>query len=601
MGSTAWPSGQTVRRGGWGRNTRGQLGDGTVTSRNFPGQVTGLTDIITIKCGVNYTMALKDDGVNPTTVWAWGYNYYGQLGDGTNTQRNTPVQVKDSPTTFLTDVIAIGCGFHRHSIALKADGTVYTWGYNQYGQLGYGSTDTDRTAHTTAAQVSGLSGIEAIAIGYEHNMVLKDDGTFWGFGSNRYGQLGDGTSGVYRTSPVQAHFLYDGSTMTPPTPTTAAATVVTSNSARLMGTVNTEGIYMKARFVYGTSSDLVEPYSYTSQTPMIVENWSDGTIDVSAAISGLTSNTTYYYRIVAWNDGDGGAYQYGDEMSFTTSATAPPTLLSSGYYHTLALKEDGTVWAWGRDNFGQLGDGGANLDKTTPVQVSGLSNVTAVACGAYHNVALKSDGTVWTWGLDNYGQLGDGGNNTNKTIPVQVSGLTDVIAIAAGNEHTLALKSDGTVWACGYGLYGRLGLGVFDGTTHTTPAQVVDFTDFIAIGAGGEHSMAMRSDGTVWGWGRNTRGQLGDGTVTSRNFPGQVTGLTDIITIKCGVDYTMALKDEGLNPATVWAWGYNYYGTLGDGTNTQRNTPVQVKDSPTTFLDDVIAIGCGFLPPQYCP
>ena len=220
----------------------------------------------------------------------------------------------------------------------------------------------------------------------------------------------------------------------------------------------------------------------------------------------------------------------------------------------------------------------------------------AIAAGSYHTVALKSDGTVWTFGDNYYGQLGDGNSGgdyssydpgIDSNTPVQVVGpggsgfLTDIIAIAAGWYHTVALKSDGTVWAWGSNGNGRLG----DNTTieRHMPVQVhgegdIGFlTDIIAISAGWKHTVALKSDGTVWAWGYNGYGQLGDGTTTDRHTPVQVHGegdigfLTDIITISAGGWHTVALKSDG----TVWAWGYNLYGQLGDGTTTERHTPVQ--------------------------
>ena len=221
----------------------------------------------------------------------------------------------------------------------------------------------------------------------------------------------------------------------------------------------------------------------------------------------------------------------------------------------------GTVWAWGENSDGQLGDG-MTTDRGTPVQVKGpggvgfLAGVVAIEAGYFHTVALRSDGTVWAWGNNYNGQLGDG-TTTDRGTPVQVKGpggvgfLAGVVAIEAGYFHTVALKSDGTVWAWGNNYNGQLG----DGTTTNrwTPVQVKgpggasNLTGVVAVDAGYSHTVALKSDGTVWTWGDNGYGQLGDGTTTSRSTPVQVKGsggagnLTGVVAIAAGYRHTVAL------------------------------------------------------------
>ncbi|MGB9849149.1 MAG: Ig-like domain-containing protein, partial [Moorellaceae bacterium] len=195
-------------------------------------------------------------------------------------------------------------------------------------------------------------------------------------------------------------------------------------------------------------------------------------------------------------------------MANTTVEFSQPFVgakIAGGDNHSLAVKSDGTVWAWGWNYYGQLGDG-TTINHTTPMRVTNLTGVVAVAAGIYHSLALKSDGTAWAWGWNGYGHLGDG-TTTNRTAPVQVQGLTGVVAVAAGGYHSLALKSDGTVWAWGRNYEGQLG----DGTTTNryTPVQVKNLTGVVAVAAGYYHSLALKSDGTVWAWGRNYEGQLG--------------------------------------------------------------------------------------------
>jgi len=256
--------------------------------------------------------------------------------------------------------------------------------------------------------------------------------------------------------------------------------------------------------------------------------------------------------------------------------------VSAGEYHSLALKGEGTVWAWGSNSNGQLGDGvPTGATSGSPVSLSALSDVTIIASGYNHSLALKSDGTVWACGSNSYGQLGDG-STTDSNTPVQVSDLTDIIAIAGGENYSLALKSDGTVWAWGSNGYGQLGDGSY--TNKSTPGQILNFGGITAIACGGTHSLALKSDGTVWVWGHNDYGQLGDGTTTDSNSPEQVSSLSDVSAVAGGAYHSMALKSDG----TVWAWGDNWYGELGNGTNTNSQTPVQVSS-----LSDVSAIDSG--------
>ncbi|MEX0332484.1 MAG: hypothetical protein AB3N64_13785 [Puniceicoccaceae bacterium] len=245
--------------------------------------------------------------------------------------------------------------------------------------------------------------------------------------------------------------------------------------------------------------------------------------------------------------------------------------------HTLYLKGDGTVWATGYNLYGQLGDG-TNVDKSTPFQIPGLTDVVSVTAGLRHSLFVKADGTVLAAGWNAGGQLGDG-TTTDRSTLVEVVGLTDVIATATAANHSLFLKSDGTVWASGFNLNGQLG----DGTTtdRSTPVQMTGITDVVAIAAGSGHSMLLKSDGTVWATGRNLNGQYGNGTTTESLVPVEVVGLSGVVSIACGGNHTYFLMEDG----TVWATGLNSLGQLGDGTEIDKSSPVQVSG-----LSDIVAI-----------
>lgn len=279
--------------------------------------------------------------------------------------------------------------------------------------------------------------------------------------------------------------------------------------------------------------------------------------------------------------------------------------IAGGQLHSLALKDDGTVLAWGDNQDGELGDG-TNTSSSTPVQVqdpndpSGyLSGVEAIAAGSRHSLALKSDGSVWAWGSNRVNELGDG-TNDNSTQPVRVGNLSEVEAIAAGSSHNLALKNDGTVWAWGNNTSGRESplfgsisgqLGDDEIPRSSTPVQVGGLPDGIeAVAAGLAYSLALKDDGTVWAWGFNDVGQLGNGTNTDTSTPVRVSELDGVRAIAAGGAHGLALKDDG----TVWAWGMNQYGQVGNGTYTLgtstlgTSTPAQVGE-----LSAVKAIAAG--------
>ena len=302
-----------------------------------------------------------------------------------------------------------------------------------------------------------------------------------------------------------------------------------------------------------------------------------------------------FHTILAKADGTvwtwGGNYE-GQIGDGTTTSRAEPVRITAlsgavdvaaGYYHSIALLGDGTAYAWGRNFFGQLGDG-TTTQRLGPVEILDISGVTAVAAGEGSTYALKSDGTVWAWGHNNEGQLGDG-TKTDRYSPVQVQGLTNVVAIAAGEVHALALKSDGTVWAWGNNLFGTLG----DGTTNPalTPVQAASLTGMTAIAANGYHSAAVKSDGTLWCWGSGLYGELGIGDRPQIwPTPTPATGVTGAAAVEAGSNHTVVLIDDG----TLRACGLNVYGQLGDGTNNDRSTAVTVNG-----ISAVVALGASLV------
>jgi hypothetical protein len=243
--------------------------------------------------------------------------------------------------------------------------------------------------------------------------------------------------------------------------------------------------------------------------------------------------------------------------------------IASGHYHSLALLADGTVRAWGYNSFGQLGNGATTSAQRTPVVAGPLTDVVAIAGGRDMSYALRSDGTVWGWGLNTTGQLGDG-TTTMRTRPVRVGSLTGVTAITGGRDHGLAVRSDGTVWGWGDNTQGQVGDGSL--TNRLSPVQVSGLSGAVEVAAGAYHSLARLSTGAVRSWGQNSNGQLGDGTTTRRTLPVAVPGATGATAIAAGRQHSLAIVANG----AIRAWGSNATGQLGDGSLTDRTSAVTV-------------------------
>ncbi|NOK22277.1 Ig-like domain-containing protein [Corallococcus carmarthensis] len=422
----------------------------------------------------------------------------------TGTCESTPMPV----ACATLSLVSVG---GAHSLALKSDGTVWAWGANHSYQLGFETYET--TGHLYMAvptMVPSLSGVTSLSAGGEYSVVLKQDGTVWAWGSNSTGQSGNGVGGG--GTWISAPTLVPGIT-------NVASIAAGWNHALALkqdGTVWAWGYNVEGEVGDGTSSGVSPP----------------------VRVLDLTS-----VRAV-----------------------------EAGNYHSVALKQDGTVWTWGFNDRGQLGDG-TTTTRLRPVQVRSLTDVVAVSAGSNVTLALKQDGTVWAWGYNGTGELGDG-TNTNRLLPVQVLGLTGVTAISDKQQTAIALKQDGTLWVWGWTYQGQHGNGTDIPRSVTVPVQVPGLSGVIAFSVSG-HVLALKQDGTLWAFGANYWGGIGDGTLMDRNTPVQVQGLTQGSAIASGENFTVALKSDG----TSWSWGNNSTGQLGDGTTMNRPTPVQVLEN----------------------
>lgn len=242
--------------------------------------------------------------------------------------------------------------------------------------------------------------------------------------------------------------------------------------------------------------------------------------------------------------------------------------IQAGYNHTLAIKNDGTLWAWGNNSNGKLGDGTV-FDKNIPTQIGVANNWQSIATGGNHSLAIKSDGTLWAWGNNNLGQLGDGTSN-NMALPTQIGLGTNWQKVSAGADHSIAIKTDGTLWAWGNNSWGQLG----DGTNidKNSPSQIGVGSTWQSIATGDVHTIAIKSNGSMWACGNNYNGQCGDGTNIDKNVLTQIGIATNWQSISASWNNSSAINTNG----SLFTWGWNAYGQLGDGTNVDKNIPTQI-------------------------
>lgn len=286
--------------------------------------------------------------------------------------------------------------------------------------------------------------------------------------------------------------------------------------------------------------------------------------------SGLANGTTYCYAAFVY-DGSG---NFSSGVTIYASPVAPTTVpyaaVSAGGIHSLAIKSDGTLWAWGFNDLGQLGDGcvfnQTCYDRASPLQVGSDTTWSSVSAGTTHSSAIKENGTLWSWGDNSSGQIGTGCSDSSCfyiSTPSQVGADTDWASVSAGGFFSVAIKSDGTLWAWGANHYGQLGDGcTLNCVESAVPIQVGTDTDWTKVAAGANHVVALKQNGTLWAWGINDHGQLGDGTAGADSFssiPVQIGNEADWNSIGAGDTYSLAIKTDG----TLWAWGDNDAGELG--------------------------------------
>jgi alpha-tubulin suppressor-like RCC1 family protein len=299
----------------------------------------------------------------------------------------------------------------------------------------------------------------------------------------------------------------------------------------------------------------------------------------------ISGSSVSYAKIVETNSTDTGILEIKDSMHTIEIAVRINTLywkqITAGLReHTVVIKSDGTLWAWGDNDSGQLGDG-TTTDSSVPVQESSHStDWSSVDAGYYHTVAMKSNGTVWCWGYNNHGQLGNS-STANSSIPVQESSHSTWNMISAGGFHTAAIKADGTLWSWGNNIEGEMADGT-DSNDRLTPTQESSHSIWNMVSAGGFHTAAIKTNGTLWSWGYTGDGQIGNNSVASIHvcLPQQeYSHSTNWVMLIAGGRYTVAMKSDH----TLWAWGNNNFGELGNGDFLDRRVPVSVDNNSSDW------------------
>lgn len=522
----------------WGSNSYGQLGDGTTTNRWEPVQVSNITGVNQVASGDYFNIALMEDG----SLYGWGPNNNYQLGINNTTTQKTPVKI--SGVSNVKMVVAEG----DHVLALLEDGTVWSWGYNNYGQIGRGNLGGNQT---TPLKI--LDNIAYIEAGEHNSYAITDNHKLLAWGRNQYGQIGDGTT-VDKSIPTEI-------------PIEFVLKTISMGTTHVVGLTDMNEIVIWGKNNYGQYGTggifVLEPTINPYLTD--IKKISAG-VEHSLALK--TSN-----RIMAWGKNNFG--QLGDGT--TMYRYIPIELMNIidvedievGWWHSVAISS-GEVYSWGSNALGQLGIGN-RVNSKVPVRISNLEDITQIVAGTYTSTAVDSQGDGYGWGYNKYGELG---NNTFENVSSPEEMYADTLIEIQQIElryHNGIYISNGEAWCWGRNYYGQLGIG--NRINKGIPVLALS-GNVIDVSAGNNYSIALKSDGTVWSWGHNRCGQLGDGTKDNSLIPIRVIGLpSNIIDIEAGRNSSFAIDSDG----NIWSWGDNGYGQLGDGTRISRLLPVKIK------------------------
>jgi len=505
----------------WGTTANGRLGNNITISVNTLTPITtfsGGSDWKQISCGGFHTTAIKTDG----TLWTWGYGGRGQLGTNINASRFTPV------TTFAggTDWKQVSAG-NQHTMAIKTDGTLWTWGFGSYGELGRVTLGTVSTPITTFAggtdwkfvSASSSTGVSTPAF----SAAIKNDGTLWTWGYGVNGQLG---RFVYFLTPVTT---FGGGTNWADTLDDEPESFYTlSTGLGLSSAIKTDGTL----WAWGNCRE--------GRLGNAIEN---SELIISTPITTFAGGTN-------WKQ------------------------VSCGGFIIATLKTDGTLWTWGLGAGGRLGNASITNRSTPVTTFAGGTDWKQVSAGGIHVAAIKTDGTLWTWGSNISGQLGDGQLTFRSTPVTTFAGGTDWKQVKSGDIHTCAIKTNGTLWIWGNGTNGRLGNGIITGNISTPITTFAGGTDWRFVDSSlSSSTAAIKTDGTLWTWGTGTNGQLGNGQFANRSTPiTTFVGGTNWKQVSLSINQTIAVTTTGV----VWAWGLGRVSGLGTNDARLKSTPATV-------------------------
>jgi alpha-tubulin suppressor-like RCC1 family protein len=581
----------------WGGNSAGESGSSPGAALESPVQVDGAIGVMAVSAGEFHSLALKSDG----TVLAWGDNSFGQLGTGaTGGPNGTPALVKGvDGVGVLQNVVAIASG-QNHNLALRSDGSVVAWGQNASGQIGINTLGGVQTTPVPVRVTRGfLDRATAISAGSFHSLALRSDGTVMAWGADTEGQLGNGAS-------VSSQLVARPVVGLKGEPALVNVIAIACGNAHNVALLANGTAAAWGAGATGNGSSAVQP------VPSLVHNGAG----VQRGLTAVAAGNAHSLAIL----GEGPETNVVSKLGVFNPGpviAGPAVAMSLGNGTRFVVQPDGSVLASGVNQNGQLGNGStvSPLGFTPVVGVNGagtLGNVVALSAGTQHTLALRADGTVVAWGSNASRQLGNPATGLFSTVPVTVTGpdgrgaLDDVIAIAAGRTHSMALRSDGSVWTWGANEAGQLGNGIAVGVLTPTPAAVLNFagnvplTGVAAIAAGDLHSVALFANGLVATWGSDSAGQLGNGNGSPDSCAGVPCALRPVsvlspitaVSISSRGNHVLALRHSG----EIAAWGADQQGQLGNNTTLANQTaPQLVTDATGTgTLGSVRAIEAGF-------